>query len=209
MRASMVFLLVAVVGCGVTVGPSGEIPTVTYYHLTVEAPVPTAEKADGSVAVRSFSQDTALDREGIRYRLNDVEGGYFTNHRWAEPVASMLRSVVQRDLERSGAFERVLLLDDSGYADATVVGEVSRFGEEDRDGRWFAVVEVTFDVVSRGEARGTQILNDVLLSRRYRAEEPCSKNEVPEVVRALGRALSRVLADFRADLVAAVSGGGR
>jgi ABC-type uncharacterized transport system auxiliary subunit len=154
MRASLVFLLVAVAGCGVTVGPSDEIPRITYYHVTVEAPAPSGSKIDASVAVRSFSQDTALDREGIRYRLNDVEGGYFTNHRWAEPVASMLRSAVQKDLENSGAFERVLLLDDSGYADATVVGEVSRFGEEDRDGRWFAVVEVT--IVPRRRVRRTR-----------------------------------------------------
>jgi ABC-type uncharacterized transport system auxiliary subunit len=207
--ALWLLMVVAISGCGVTVGPSGERPTIRYYHLTLDPPPPAAEKLGASIAIRSFAQDTALDREGIRYRKSDVEGGYFSNTRWAEPVASMLRSAMQADLSRSGLFDRVLLLDDSGYADATVVGEVSRFGEEDRDGRWYAVVEVTFDLVSRAEARGTQVLSEVLMSRRYHAEEPCTKNEVPEVVRALSRALSRVLAEFRGDLVAALTEGDR
>jgi len=202
--AALVAMLFA--GCGVTVGPR-EPPEVTFYHLDLPDPLPAGTRLDLDLVVMPFSQAVALDRDGIRYRTSDVEGGYWKNQRWAEPVESMVRGAVERDLDRSGMFRRVLLLDQAGYAHAVLTGDVLRCDEEDRGDGWYAVLEIDFDVVRMAEpgaAAGTE--DRVVLSRRYRGEMRAADQTAPEVVRALSRALSAVLVDLRRDLATAVVG---
>lgn len=189
-------LLVLVAGCGVSVGPQ-ERPEVTYYHLAVPAPEPTAGSLGIDLALLPFSQSAALDRDGIRFRKSDVEGGYRENHRWAEPVESMLRTALQRDLDRSGLV-RVVLLEEAGHADAIVVAEVLRLDEEEREDGWTAVVEIEIDVVLR--ATGPEDRDRVVLSRCYRAERAAAGEGIADAVRALSSATGALFADFRKDL---------
>ncbi len=183
--------------CGLSVGPQAR-PDITYYHLSIPAPEPVAEPLPIDVAVAPFAQDSVLDRDGIIYKKSDVEGGFWLNHRWAQSVESMVRGAVQRDLRESEQFRRVVLIDESGYADVLIVGEVLRFDEQDQGDGWFAVVEIGFDVIRQNvDGSGDRIV----LSRRYRREERAAENSVPEVVRALSRATGQVLVEFRADLM--------
>jgi len=188
-------------GCGVSIGPK-EIPEVTYYHLTMSEPASAPVRYDLVLAVRPFSQEPALDRDGIRYRESDVEGGYYRSHQWAEPVYSMVRGALQADLAGSGMFKQVVLLDQSGYADVMLAGEVIRFEEEDRPDGWFGVVEVAVDILRRDDSEtGEEGGDRVVLSRRYRGEARAEGSAVSDVVRALSRALAGVLGDLREDLV--------
>jgi len=196
------FVLLA--GCGITVGPK-ELPETTFYHLDLDDPLPAARRLDIDVVVMPFSQSSHLERDGIRYRTSDVEGGYWRNHLWPEPVGDMVRGAVQTEFARSGMFSRVLLIDEAGYAHAHVTGDVVRWGEEDRADGWYAIVAIDFDVVLKADPNSMVGVEDrVVLSRRYRREERVVEQTVPEVVRALSRALSGLLADLRKDILTVV-----
>jgi ABC-type uncharacterized transport system auxiliary subunit len=187
-------------GCGISVGPK-ELPLTTYYHLDMPDPLPAGRRIELDLAVLPFSESAALERDGIRYRSSDVEGGYWQHHRWAAPVADMARGAVQMDLDRSGQFRRVLLVDQSGYAEALLTGEVLRWEEEDREDGWYAVVEIHFDLVLRAARDSMVGVEDrVILSRRFARAERAADRTVPEVVRALSRALSGLIADLRIEL---------
>ncbi|MEN8151872.1 MAG: ABC-type transport auxiliary lipoprotein family protein [Planctomycetota bacterium] len=189
--------LMALASCGVSVGPQ-ERPELTYYHLSIPAPEPSSRPMDVDVVVMPFSQSSALDRDGVRYRKSDVEGGFWENHLWVEPVESMLRCQAQQYFVRSGRFRRVVLLEDAGYAGVLIMGEVVRFDEEDRDGGWIAVAEIDFDVVRRCVTADER--DCVVLSRTYRCEEPVAEKSVPEIVRALSRATESILAELGEDI---------
>ena len=90
--------------------------------------VAESKALDIDVVVMPFGQSSHLERDGIRYRTSDVEGGYWRNHLWPEPVGDMVRNAVQTEFARSGMFSRVLLIDEAGYAHAHVTGDVVRTG---------------------------------------------------------------------------------
>jgi ABC-type uncharacterized transport system auxiliary subunit len=188
-----------VAGCGVTVGPS-EVPSTFYYDVVVPGGDPGPKVAE-TVALRPFSQSDALDRDGIRYMTSDVESGYWTYHRWAMPVSALVRAALALDLERSGTFSEVLLLDNSQWAEYLVDAEVRQFASDETDG-WSAVVEITFEVTRSGTGR-------LVLHRRIREKERCEAENVPAVVKAMGRALRRAFDEFERELVRATAGGGR
>ena len=190
--AAALTLVVALPGC-MSLGPGAEVKVV-YYQLE-------ADLEPGEGEPLPFAASDALEREGVRYRSSDVEGGYWSDDRWAEPVPSMVRGLLQRELEVAGMFRRVHLLEGAGFADLLVAGEVHRLGEEDRGADWYAVVELTVEV-----SRSTD--GTVLFHRRYREEEPCADRTVREVVRALNRGTSRILAGLRGDLYRSLKGGG-
>jgi len=189
-------------GCGLTVGPSN-LPSVAYYEVVLGADRSAKARTPvgSTVVLRPFTQSSALDRDGVRYRTSDVEGGYWTFHRWSEPVESMVRSVLARDLERTGVFDAVVLIDNAGLANYMVDAAVHRFDEVDAADGWSAVVEITFEVVRTSD--GVLLLHD-----RIRAKSKSDSNSVPEVVRALGRALESVFDDFYDELARVTAGGG-
>lgn len=84
-------------------------------------------------------------------------------------------------------------METAGFADVVLDGEVHRFGEEDRDGDWCGVVEISFEASLRGDG-------EVILHRRYVQVEKSAEKTVAGVVRALSVALSRVLDDLKRDL---------
>jgi len=182
------------------IGPTEVVETV-YYRVSVDPGPEIAGRTDLTLAVRPFATAEVLDRDGVYYRTSDVEGGYWTSHQWAEPVASMVRDAVEADLEASSMFGRVHILESAGFAGLLLDGEVHRFEEEDREDGWYAVVEVTIEL---SRAAGGAVYH-----RRFRADERCESRTVREVVRALGRGLGRILAELRADLEGALVEGGR
>jgi len=116
----------------------------------------------------------------------------------------MVRSAVERDLALSGICEEVLLVDGAAAADYVMDGEVHRFGEEDRADGWYAVVEVTFEILTI-EPRGRTSEVAVKLHRRIRGEERCATQTPAAVVEALGRALARVDEELKTALVEALA----
>jgi ABC-type uncharacterized transport system auxiliary subunit len=205
MRIALAVLALAVsVGCGVTLGPSRTAPTVIYYDVGLSGDLAPKQRAPiaETVALRPFSQSAALDRDGIRYRTSDVEGGYWSYQRWAQSVDSMVRETAARDIAASGLVGRALLLDNAGRAEYLVDAQVHRFEEVDGKDGWFGLVEITFEVVRASDG-------GIVFHERIRDREKASAENVADVVRALEKALRSVLDEFYEGLAAAVGGGGR
>jgi ABC-type uncharacterized transport system auxiliary subunit len=181
-RTLIVALLSLAVGACLSGGKEEEPER--YYRVAIErTPTPRAS-LPVSVVLRPFHNDEILDREGILYQTSDVERGYWISHQWSEPVAGMVRSAIQSDLERSGMFRAVHLFENEALADIVVNAEIHEFGEVDGPDGWYGLVDITFEA-SR--------LDDGSLVWRGRARhrEKAAKKNVLETVRALGRALGR------------------
>lgn len=129
----------------------------------------------------------------MAWASSDVECGYWSTHRWMEPVADLVRQAVQEDMEQSGLFRAVFLAENSGSADLLLAAEIHRFGERDRPDGWYAEAVVTFEV--------SRVRDGIVLyHRRIATEEKCDAPLVKEVVLALGRALQRMGEQVRADV---------
>ncbi len=180
---------------------SSEAPEARLYQVRLESGAWSRPPLPCSLAVRPFAAAGVLDREGILYRKDDVEVGYWVDRRWAESVAAMVHDAVQKDLAAAGVFRSVLLVEDVGLADYVLGGYVHRFDEEDRADAWYGVVEITFEVIRTRD--GERVFH-----RRFREEERARERTVAEVVRALARALRRVLDEARAGIYRGCGGGG-
>lgn len=203
MRIPHVFVAVALAaaaaGC-FSVGPQ-DATVLSYHEIELPPPPPADRRIGTSLVLRPFAQDSALDREEIRYRNTPTSGSYFGEHLWVQSVASMVRGALQADLEAWGGFERVLLLDNAGAAEYLLVGEVNRFEELDaKDGSWLAVAEATFELTRAGDG-------EILWHRRIRVEEPAAERTAASLVRALSAATGKIAAELRAGLAGAIGGG--
>jgi ABC-type uncharacterized transport system auxiliary subunit len=192
MRTLAVLALLPLLPCCLSLGSDDPLE-VTQYHLNIRSDVWEGERFDLTLALRPFHAAESLSGDGIRYRVSDVEGGYWSKHEWAESVDNMVRRAVERDLEQSGMFRKVLLLETSGFADVVLDGEIHLFEEEDRGEDWYGVVETSFEAARRVDG-------EVLLHRRYHVAEKSADKTVAGVVRALSVALERVLDELKADL---------
>jgi ABC-type uncharacterized transport system auxiliary subunit len=184
-------LTLACVGLGacLSFGP-GEAAQIVYYQVTADPGPWSGGELPLTISLKPFTASEALEPEGIRYRTSEVEGGYWTDDRWAEQVPDMVAAILDRQLSLAGIFRRVNLMESAGFADLLLGGQVHRFEEEDRGPDWFAVVELTLEV-SRSED------GEVVYHERFFEEERCEGRSVREVVRAMNRAMTRVVERFR------------
>jgi ABC-type uncharacterized transport system auxiliary subunit len=189
-RLVCVVLLAALApGLGSCFSSGGDAEPDRYYRVVIERTPPARSPLPFSVVLRPFHNDEILDREGILHQTSDVERGYWLTHEWLEPVAPMVRSAVQSDLERAGMFEAVHLYENEALADLVVTAEIHEFGEVDGADGWYGTVDITFEV--------NRVANGGLVWReRVRHRERAEKKNVVETVRALGRALGRASDDL-------------
>ncbi|MCU0725933.1 MAG: ABC-type transport auxiliary lipoprotein family protein [Planctomycetes bacterium] len=171
----------------------GDAEPVTWYRLALSPRAFEGPRLPMTLALRTFSMSESLAPEGIAFATSDVECGYWTNHRWAEPVAELVRQAVQADLEPTGLFRAVFLADNAGSADLLLTAEVHRFGERDRPDGWYAEADVTFETLRARDGI-------VVYHRRMALEERCDGPWVREVANALSRAVSKMCDVLRADL---------
>ncbi len=192
-RSGLLLLAALLIGGCFSTG-DGEEPD-HYYRVVIESEKGGQSPFSLSVALRPFDTDEILDREGILYQTSDVERGYWSSHQWIEPVAGMVRSAIQGDLEQSGLFEAVYLPDNETLADLVVNAEIHEFGEVDRPDGWYGVVDITFEAVRARDA-------SLVWRSRVRVEEQAAQRTVLETVRALGRALGRATEELKAGIIA-------
>jgi ABC-type uncharacterized transport system auxiliary subunit len=169
--------------------------TERYYRVAIQTEKSDRPPMPITLVLREFEVDDLLDREGILHQTSDVERGYWTTHQWIEPVAGMVRSTIQGDLERSGRFTAVYLFENEPLADVVVNAEIHEFGEVDHEDGWYGVVDVTFEASRTRDG-------SLVWHSRIRHEEKAAKRTVAETVRALGRALGRASEELKAGITA-------
>jgi len=200
--ALAVALPLALCGCG------GGIPPTHFYVLEPQdvSRVETVGAARGlAIGVETFRVDPPYDQDRIVYRVDgeSAEVGFYAYHRWAAPLARMLRGLVVEsfrdaseiaiDAAASGAFYDC-------YLDGTLVRlEELDVGAEQR-------VRMRLDL-TLAASDGTELWSETL-----EAESSTRADDVREIVaemaRLLGRELSAVRpAVGRASTVCAPAGG--
>ena len=172
---------------------SSEEPKVILYHLDPDLGSGPGPTLPVTIVIRPFSASAALDNEGIRYRSDDVEGGYWLDRQWSQSPATMIEELVERDLGASELFRHVFLIENAGRGDFLLGATVHRLDQEDRVDGWYAVVEISFELIRARDG-------SVVWHERMREDEIAADRTVSNVVRAMSRSLSRILIALRGAL---------
>ncbi|MBI1749995.1 MAG: membrane integrity-associated transporter subunit PqiC [Acidobacteria bacterium] len=128
----------------------------------------------------------------IVYRVGSTQLGTYEYHRWAEPPADTIESLLVRSLRSSGHYRSVQGLRSNARGDYILRGHLHELGEI--TGSTLAA-RVDFEVELYSQKSGT-----VVWSRHYNNDEPVNGKEVPAVVDALNRNVQRAIDQIVAGL---------
>ena len=184
MVAVRMFLTLALLAGGLVACSS---PANHYYTLSAQPP-PTVEPASGAsnltsrtVAIGEIKLPGALDRPQIARRLGPNQLEFSDYDRWAGPLDSMIRQVLEADL-RAALPAGTVLVDDnpSTPAEVTIAVDVTRF-DADKTGR--VTLEAGWEKLAKnGAVRGAP--------RQASIVEPGSGPHTAAVAATMSRAIA-------------------
>jgi ABC-type uncharacterized transport system auxiliary subunit len=192
---SILALLVCAAGC-VTSRP---VPPTQQYRLDYVPPQADSEPLPVVVRVARFHAAEPYARNEIVYREGGHRIGSDVYHRWAADPASMVATLIARDLASSGGYRAVLHGPSPVRIDYEIEAEIEAI-EEGAGSPCTAHLEIRALLV---RARASH--DPVLFQRPYEANEPCAAGEVGDLVEAMGRALASISAELRHDVHAAIA----
>jgi len=104
---TLVALCVAVAGCALLSPPKAQVEKAMLEQIPLDLP----QAAHGSGAVLVFPPQTApvYDTKQMAYRTQTHQVAYFTEREWGEPPAQMLHPLLVKTLERTHAFNAILV----------------------------------------------------------------------------------------------------
>jgi ABC-type uncharacterized transport system auxiliary subunit len=180
------------------------------FVLDAVGPTPPVAARDGAAAAGTVEIERvrvapAFEREAFVYRTGEsaFESDYYNG--FFAPPGLLLRDTLQRRLEQTGLFERVLGSRRRGAADFLLETRVEDLYADLRErAQPRAVVAVEFALL---DARSARL--DVAFQKRYAAEEPIADLTGAAVAAGLNGALARVLAELEADLATALPSAAR
>lgn len=180
--------IVSLGGCAlmdVASEPAPRFFTLTPPALQVaEAPTPV------QLAVNEFTTSAALDTSRIVYQPSEKEIKYYAGARWADQAPAMIRELMVRTLEKSGAFAAVVRDGSQVRADYALSGEIRRFAAMPGSGEGKRVeVVLLARLIENKTSRivGTQEFSGMVTSTDGRMD-----NVVGAYNAALGDALSKL-----------------
>lgn len=130
----------------------------------------------------------------IVYRIGSTQLGAYEYHRWAEPPAETIESLLVRALRSSGHFRSVQGLRSNARGDYILRGRLHELNEVG-SGSANVTARVDFEVELYSQKSGT-----VVWSRHYNNDEPVNGKEVPAVVDAFNKNLQRAIDQIVAGL---------
>jgi cholesterol transport system auxiliary component len=184
---ALVLALLGVVACGAA-RPS------KFYQLDLpesSAP-PAALRFNTDLLVGRIVAPRLYRDDRIVYRIGATQLGAYEYHRWAEPPADSIESLLVRALRSSGNYRSVQGLRSNARGDYILRGRLHELGEI--NGASIAG-RVDFEVELYSQKSGT-----VVWSKHYNTDEPVNGKQVPEVVEALNRNLQRAIEQIVAGL---------
>jgi ABC-type uncharacterized transport system auxiliary subunit len=190
-------LFFALAGC--FGGLSRPVPPTYEYQLDYPPPEADAASLPAVVRVGRFHAAELYSRTEIAYREDEYRVASYAYHRWATDPASMVGSLVARDLAASGVYRAVLRRPSPVRGDYEIDGEIEAI--EERSGP---------PCVAHVELRGLLLRSrgggePIVFQRPYEADEPCTGNDPGSVVAAMSRAVANVSAALRQDVHEAIA----
>ena len=188
-----VWVAVFVMGCAVR---SGDV--VSYHSFNYPVPLKNApEPIPGTLMIYRFLLDPAVNTDYLVVSQDKGKEESVPYHRWNENPADMITDLIERDLARSGLFERTVGQFSTVRYRYALEGKILELRGVTGDGKPRAVVEVETTLIDFGAPLGAQ---KNLMQRHYRIEIPCKDSSPSEIVEGLNRAVREVSARLRDDL---------
>lgn len=186
-------LTVVIVATAALAASCGAARPSKYYALELPpAPPATANTHDVALLVGRLSAPHLYRDDRIVYRTGETQIGTYDYHRWAEPPADMLESMLLRLLRGSGKYRTVQQLASNTQGDYIVRGRLYQLEELSSPA---LAARVSFELELYEKKSGT-----VVWSHFYSHDEPVNGKEVPDVVQAFNRSVQRGLAEATASL---------
>jgi ABC-type uncharacterized transport system auxiliary subunit len=180
--------LTAVAGCG-----AGR--PVRYY--TLERPSATEQAAANpypvSLLVGRLRSTRLLEDDRIVYGMNQVEMGVYSDHRWSEPPAEMIETMLLERLRAGGQYKSVQRLAGSAHGDYVLRGRLLSLKELDLPSGVVGRFAIELDLFE--PKTGT-----VVWTQSYDHDEPVEKKTVNSVVEALQKNVEAGLGQLTAGL---------
>lgn len=181
-------LLTMVAGCGAS-------RPVRYY--TLERPPASEAPAAGtypvSLLVGRIRSTRLLEDDRIVYGMSDVEMGVYNEHRWAEPPAEMIETMLVERLRSTGEYKSIERLAGATRGNYVVRGRLISLEEVDLPSGIVARFSMELELF-RPET-GT-----VVWTEAYSHDEPVRKKTVNDVVEAQQRNVETGLTQLTAGL---------
>ncbi len=181
--------LIAITGCGAA-------RPVRYYTLEqppASADAPPAHPLNISLLVARVRTTQLLEDDRIVYGTGPVEMGVYTSHRWAEPPAEMIETMLIRQLRATGQYESVQQLAGAARGNYIVRGRLISLKEMDLPSGIVARFAMELNLFN--PKTGT-----VVWSQTYSHDEPVPEKTVNAVVQALQRNAETGLGQLAAGL---------
>jgi ABC-type uncharacterized transport system auxiliary subunit len=184
---SLMMLAIVIAGCGA--------PRPVKYYV-INAPTPAANPVPAQIPlvllVGRFTASHLYRDDRLIYGSGPVELGTYEYHRWAEPPADMVQSLLIADLRASGQYRSVSRVSSSARGDYIVRGHLlAMYGEDKPElvARFSLQLEL-FDPASRA----------TVWTQTYTHDEPVQGKTVANIVEALDRNISAGLQQLSAGI---------
>jgi ABC-type uncharacterized transport system auxiliary subunit len=181
-------VLTAIAGCG-----AGR--PVRYY--TLERPPIVQHAATNrypvSLLVGRLRSTRLLEDDRIVYGMNAVEMGVYSGHRWAEPPAEMIETMLLERLRATAQYRSVQRLAGAARGDYVLRGRLISLKELDLPSGIVGRFAIELDLFQPKTGA-------VVWTQSYDHDEPVEKKTVTGVVGALQRNVEAGLAQLTADL---------
>jgi ABC-type uncharacterized transport system auxiliary subunit len=181
-------VLAAIAGCGAA-------RPVRYY--TLERPLVNEQTATNSypvsLLVGRLRSTRLLEDDRIVYGMNAVEMGVYNGHRWAEPPAEMIETMLLERLRATGQYKSVQRLAGAARGDYVLRGRLISLKELDLPSGIVGRFAIALDLFQL--KTGT-----IVWTQSYEHDEPVEKKTVNDVVEALQKNVETGLGQLTASL---------
>ncbi len=170
-------------------------PDITYEDISVALPEQTSSAVDATLLVRRLRVVAPFDRSSFYYKTGDGTFEFDYYYRFIAPPGDLLTNGTREWLDAAGLFAGVIdprsRLEYRYVAEGTVT---ELFG--DYTGTTPKAV-IGMDLTLLDDAEG---LAKTLLRKKYRVEVTVESSDQTRYADAVGKALARILENFRQDL---------
>jgi ABC-type uncharacterized transport system auxiliary subunit len=201
MRPRLLLWFVALAGAAGCLNLKVPPAEIHEYRLDYSPPRISGQTLPVVIRVAPFLAAPGYDRAAIVYREGEYSMGAHFYERWMTDPASMIASLLTRDLRASGLYRAVQEGISTFASDYTLSGEVEEIEQRITANGCVARLRLTA-LLTRSNAPNA---SRVAFQKSYTADEPCSADDPAQFAAAMSNALEVISTDLQRDTYNAIS----
>ena len=163
---------------------------INYYTLEYDPPKTANLKSLPFVIyIERFNVAPLYDSNRIIYRQKKFKRDAYIYHKWMANPGDFVTHYLTRDIKHSSLFRTAFSSSNSYSSTHIINGTVDEFFEQDDNNIWKAVLSINITLMSNDEP---DISKSVLMQKRYRSIEPCSKKNPQALAEAMSKAMANI-----------------